>query len=337
MPDPWVWEQWMLDALIEGGCDLDLGTPADAPDAAALSPAEMAARLANADGVIIHSRESITAASLVGPRRLRVIAKMGIGVERIDVAAATAAGVLVTNTPVEENYQGLAEGTVALLLSLLKRLPAKERQLRAGRWRDRHTAGDLLADHTLGIIGLGRVGSRVAELLRDWPIQVLAVDPYVAPEVAAAHGARLVTLSDLLREASVISVHIAPRAGDLPIIGEAELLAMRRGSYLINTSRGSVLDETALVAALRRGHLAGAALDVFDHEPLAADHPMRDLDNVILTPHAVGTSRASQRAICLAAVECCLAGLRGVVPRHVVNSEVIPTWQRRLATMAATQ
>jgi D-3-phosphoglycerate dehydrogenase len=329
LPDPWVWEGWMLEALEAAGCELTLGVPAFEPGARPLSPAEMASHLANADGMVVHSRERIVAEALRDAHRLQVIAKMGIGVERIDVRAATAAGILVTNTPVPENYQGLAEATVLLVLALAKGLPAKERRLRAGEWRTAHTAGDLLAQHSLGIVGLGRVGARVADLLRGWPIEVLAADPNVSTADAARHGAELVPLERLLAEASIVSLHVAPREGDPPLVGRDELAAMRPGSYLVNTSRGGVVDEAALVDALRSGHLAGAALDVFSAEPLPVAHPLRSLDNVILTPHAIGSSRDGQRAICRAAVECCLAALSGNVPPFVVNPEAIPAWRER--------
>jgi D-3-phosphoglycerate dehydrogenase len=316
LPDPWVWERWMLEELEANGCELALGIPAYEPGARPLSPAEMGERLAQADGLIIHSRERVSAEALRQAKELRVIAKMGIGVEKIDLAAATDAGILVTNTPVAENYQGLAEGTVALLLALLKGLPAKERRLRAGGWRDPDTAGDLLEQHTLGIVGLGGDVGVGGEHL-DRP--------------ATQHGAKLVDLPTLLGRSSVVSLHTAPRAGDPPLIGAAEIESMPPGSYLINTSRGGVLDEAALVDALERGHLAGAALDVFAVEPLTMDHPLRRLDNVIVTPHAIGTSRASQEAICRAAVECCLAALRGELPPHVVNPEAIPAWRARVS------
>jgi phosphoglycerate dehydrogenase-like enzyme len=334
LPDPWVWERWMLDALEAGGCQLTLGAPAFEPGVRPLSQAAMASSLAGADGMVIHSRERVSAEALHEADGLRVIAKLGIGVEKIDVRAATAAGILVTNTPVAENYQGLAEATVALLLALVKRLPAKERSLRAGQWRTPDTAGDLLEEHTLGIVGLGRVGSRVADLLRGWPIKIVAADPKVSADAAARHGVELVPFAELLARASIVSLHTAPRAGDPPVLGRAELAAMRPGSYLINTSRGGVVDENALVDALQRGDLAGAALDVFSIEPLPEDHLLRSLDNVILTPHAIGTSRASQRAICRAAVDCCLTALAGEVPPYVVNPEAIPAWRERLSRQA---
>ena len=335
LPDPWTWEGWMLEALEAAGCTLTLGPAADDPAAAPLGTDSMGRRLREVEGVVIHSREAIPAEALEGAERLLVIAKMGIGVERIDVGAAGAAGILVTNTPVAENYQGIAEATVGLMLALLKRIPAKDRLLRSGGWRDRLAEGELLSEQTIGIVGLGRVGGRVADLLSGWPVSVLATDPAVSSRDASRRAVELVPLGELLARSSVLTLHAARSAGDPPIIGAHELAAMRAGAYLVNTARGGLVDEAALVAALRSGKLAGAALDVFASEPLAIGHPLRTFENVILTPHSVGTSRASQRAICQAAVDCCLAALRGEVPQYVVNPGAIPAWRKRWAQVSA--
>lgn len=335
VPDPWVWEGWMFDALRDGGCEVELGASADDPSVEPLSASGMAARLANVDGLLLHSREAVPAGALTGADRLRVIAKMGIGVERIDVPAATRAGIVVTNTPVEENFQGIAEGTVTLLLALLKELPAKERQLREGRWRDRATAGHLLTGRTVGLVGLGRVGSTVAHLLRGWPVRLVAHDPNLSDASIAGRGADPLSFHELLATAHVVSLHAARPGGEPPLMDAAAFSRMRPGAFLINTARGGLVNEAALVAALASGHVAGAALDVFAREPLAPDHPLREAENVILTPHSIGTSRASQTAICRAAVECCLAALRGREPRYVVNRDVLPVWRDRLARLDA--
>jgi D-3-phosphoglycerate dehydrogenase len=335
LPDPWTWEGWMLEALESAGCALTLGPAADDPAATPLGADSMGRQLRGVDGVVIHSREAIPAEALECAERLLVIAKMGIGVERIDVRAAGAAGILVTNTPVAENYQGIAEATVGLILALLKHIPAKDRLLRSGGWRDRRADGELLSEQTIGIVGLGRVGGRVADLLSGWPVSVLATDPVVSSADASRRAVEMVPLRELLARSTVVTLHAARSAGDPPIIGAGELAAMRDGAHLVNTARGGLVDEAALVAALRSGRLAGAALDVFASEPLAIDHPLRTSENVILTPHTVGTSRASQRAICQAAVDCCLAALRGEVPPYVVNPDAIPAWRKRWAQLSA--
>lgn len=324
----------MFQALRDGGCELQLGASADDPAAIPLSPSEMAARLTAADGLLLHSREAVPETALKGADKLRVIAKMGIGVDRIDVSAATRAGIVVTNTPVEENFQGIAEGAITLLLAMLKELPAKERQLRQGGWRDRGTAGHLLAGRTVGLMGLGRVGSSVAALLRGWPVELLAHDPNLTDEVITARGAEPTTFEDLLARSDIVSLHAARPASEPPLMDAAAFRRMGQGSFLVNTARGGLVDEAALLQALTSRQLSGAALDVYSREPLAPDHVLRAAPNLILTPHSIGTSRASQTAICQAAVECCLDALNGHEPRHVVNPDVLPAWHRRLASMS---
>lgn len=325
----------MFDALREAGCEPRLGPSADDPTATPLTATAMAKKLSDVDGLLLHSRESVPAEALAGAGRLRVTAKMGIGVERIDVPAATRAGIVVTNTPVEENFQGIAEGTVTLLLALLKELPAKERQLWRGGWRDCATAGHLVAGRTIGLVGLGRVGTSVAAMLRGWPLQLVAHDPNLTDSDIRELGATPAGFHELLAAADVVSLHVARPAGEPALMDGANFARMRPGSYLVNTARGGLVDESALLLALDSGHLAGAALDVFAHEPLAADHPLRDKPNVILTPHSIGTSRASQTAICRTAVECCIDALQGREPRHVVNPDVLPAWRERVARLGS--
>lgn len=331
LPDPWVWEGWMFDRLRDAGCALVLGAAADDTTARALSAEDMGAFLADADGVIVHSREAIPSSALEGAERLRVISKMGIGVDRIDHAAAAARGVVVTNTPVPHDFESIAEGALTLLLALLKQLPQKQAHLRAGRWRDRTITGQPLRGTTVGLVGFGRVGRRVAHLLRPWEATLLVADPQVDVAVAERAGGRLVELEELLDQADVVSLHAIVTDRGRPLLGAAELRRMRPGAFRVNTARGALVDEVALVAALD-GHLGGAALDVFAAEPLPADHPLRELDNVILTPHAIGTSRQSQRSICETAVQNCLDVLGGRWPRYVVNPEVRPRWELRATT-----
>lgn len=329
VPDPWIWESWMFDELRQAGCRLALGTPAFDPDARPLDATEMARRLADADGVILHSRESIPEAALDTADRLIVISKMGIGVDKIDVEAATRRGIVVTNTPVPNDYHGIAEGSVTLILALAKQLVMKNDTVRAGRWRDPTTAGMPLRGRTIGLIGLGRVGGRVAELLTPWDATLVAYDPFADPERAEQLGVKLVELDELLEASDIVSLHAVVTADSKHLINGATLAKMRPGSYLVNTARGALIDETALVEALESGHLAGAALDVFQVEPLPMDHPLRSVDNVILTPHAIGTSRDSQVSICRAAVRSCLDALSGTWPSHPVNPEVESTWRGR--------
>jgi len=319
----------MIAGLRDAGYTVWLGAAADDRNATPLSSNEMANLLESADGVIVHSRESIPASALERASRLIVISKMGIGVDRIDVAAATQAGIVVTNTPVSDDFRGIAEGAVTLMLGLLKELPRKHQTVISGGWRDRTTAGTPLHGKTVGIVGLGRVGSMVASLLRPWGVTMLAHDPHIRPSRATELDVRLVELEDLLRESDVVSLHAVVTADNRQMLNDRTLALMKPGSYLVNTARGALVDEGALVRALAAGHLAGAALDVFQTEPLPAGHPLTELDNVVLAPHAIGTSRESQRSICEAALKNCMDALAGTWPAYPVNPEVATRWRGR--------
>jgi len=327
MPDPWVWEGWMIAGLRDAGYDVTLGSAADDHGATPLSPDEMAALLESADGVILHSRESILKSALEGASRLIIISKMGIGVDRIDVGAATERGIVVTNTPVLDDFRGIAEGTMTLMLALLKQLPQKHQTVRSGRWRDRTTTGDPLHERTVGLVGLGRVGGMVATLLGPWGVTLLGHDPNVTQIRAAELGVRLVELDELLTLSDIVSLHAVVTPENRQMFNARTFGLMKPGSYLINTARGALIDEEALVEALASGHLAGAALDVFQTEPLPAGHPLIECENVILTPHAIGTSRQSQRAICETALKNCLDALDGKWPTYPVNPEVASRWR----------
>jgi D-3-phosphoglycerate dehydrogenase / 2-oxoglutarate reductase len=261
--------------------------------------------------------------------RLRVVGRPGIGVDRIDLAAATERGILVVNTP-DGPTESTAEHAIALLLSLTKRVTLGDRGLRAGQgWADYGVIpiGLEAFGATLGLVGLGRIGGRVAEIARALGMRVLAFDPYAAPARAEALGVTLVgTLEELLASADVVSLHCPAIPATYQLINTRTLALMRRGSYLINVARGTVIDEAALVDALRSGHLAGAGLDVFDPEPAAADNPLFSLPNTICTPHIASYTNASVLRMRIMICAQVASALRGERPTELVNPEV---WKRR--------
>lgn len=261
----------------------------------------------------------------LGPR-VRVVARVGIGHDKIDLAAAAERGVLVVNTP-DGPTESTAQHALALLLSLTKRVAMGDRMLRDGQgWRLPPPGLELLGA-TLGLVGLGRIGGRVAEIARALGMRVLAHDPFVTPERAAALGVALVgTLPELLAQADVVSLHCPALPATTRLIDAAALAHMRPGSYLINVARGAIVDEAALVAALRSGHLAGAGLDVYDPEPAPADHPLFSLPNVVCTPHIASyTTAGIQRMQTMACQQVALV-LRGDRPTELVNPAA---WERR--------
>jgi len=260
------------------------------------------------------------AETLARADRLAVIARWGVGYDTIDIPAATEHGVLVCITPPAVR-RPVAEGIMALLLAITKRIPAKDRIVRTGTWeRIPETMGVALAGRTLGSIGVGNIGAEFFRLVKPFDLgRTLAADPYVTPEGAAALGVELVGLDTLLRESDFVVVNCPLTAETFHLIGEAQLRSMKPTAFLVNTARGPIIDEGALVRALTEGWIAGAALDVFEEEPLPLPHPLAALDNVILAPHAIAWTDQMARDNSIVACENVLSVLRGDVPHFTVN------------------
>ena len=260
----------------------------------------------------------------IGPH-LRIVARTGIGVDRIDLKAATERGIMVLNTP-DGPTESTAEHTIALLLNLCKQVMTGDRILRSGRpfpALTDLTPGFEVSGATLGLVGVGRIGSRVAAIAKALGMKVLAFDPFISPERASATGVELVpSLADLLPRAQVVSLHCPATPETHHIMNAKTLGLMPGGSYLINAARGALLDEAALIDALRSGHLAGAALDVFDPEPAEANNPLFTLPNVICTPHIASYTTASVLRMQVMACEQIASALRGERPTYLVNGDV---------------
>jgi D-3-phosphoglycerate dehydrogenase len=270
---------------------------------------------------------------------LRIVAKYSIGTDDVDVAAATEMGILVTHSPTESNWGGVAEGTVAMMLTQLKKTREKDEVVRAGKWRDTSTEGVYLGRRqdghpgiTLGLIGMGRIGSRVSELMKPWRIRMIGYDPHVPPaRFALTDVERMDDLDTLLAESDVVSVHVTLTDETYHMIGAAQFARMKPSCLFINTSRGKAVDEAALYQALRNDQIASAAIDVFEDEPLPAESPLRGLGNkVVLSPHSVSFNVGSGLGAGVGwSVRSVLSALNGDVPDNVFNPEVIPKWRER--------
>lgn len=280
----------------------------------------------------------ITRGIMESSDRLRVVAKYTVGVDDVDVDAATELGILVTHSPTEANWGGVAEGTVAMVLTLLKKVRERDEYVKGGGWREEKLEGVYLGARydgwpgiTVGLVGLGRIGSRVVDLLRPWRIRILAYDPYVSRDRFILLGVEPVDYGTLLRDSDVVSFHVTLTKETRHMLGAAELALMKPSATVINTSRGPVVDEAALVDALRRGAIAGAALDVFEDEPLPAESALRKLGHrVLLSPHMVSSNVGSGlKPGIVWATESLLMALRGQVPDNVHNKEVITRWLTR--------
>jgi phosphoglycerate dehydrogenase-like enzyme len=279
-----------------------------------LGSAQLAELLRGVDGFIA-GLDTINAAALAAADSLRVIARYGVGVDNVDLEAAAARGIAVTNTP-GANAASVAELTISLLLLLARPLLPAAAATRAGEWP--RTSGLSLVGKTVGLVGLGAIGREVARRLAGFDCYLLAFD--VAPDAAFAreHGVTLVTLEELLARSDFLSLHAPLLPATRGMVDEALLAAMKPGACLINTARGELVDETALLRALQSGHLAGAALDAFAKEPPGGDNPLLALPQVIATPHMGAHTDGSTTAMGALALADCLAVLEGRAPRYRV-------------------
>jgi D-3-phosphoglycerate dehydrogenase len=271
------------------------------------------------DGIIVRNWK-VTRRVMEAAPRLKVIGRHGIGVDSIDTRAARELGIVVVNTPGAAT-ESVAEHSVGLMIALTKHIVQADQALRAGDWQVRDgITGDELQHKILGIVGCGRIGTRVATLCHvALEMPVLYHDIVDVPQAEAQLGARRVALDELLQTADVVSLHVPLLAETRGLIGREALRRMRRGAFLVNTSRGPVVDQAALIEALQEGWIAGAGLDVFDPEPLPPDSPLLRLPNVVVTPHMAAFTKEGLLRMAMSVVEDVLAVLEGGVPKHPVT------------------
>ncbi|MGE3253055.1 phosphoglycerate dehydrogenase [Pseudonocardia sp.] len=257
-------------------------------------PALLAA-LAEADALMVRSATTVDAEALAVAHRLKVVARAGVGLDNVDVPAATARGVMVVNAPTS-NIVSAAEHAVALLLAAARRIPAADASLRQGQWKRSAYTGVELQGKVVGIVGLGKIGQLVAQRLAGFGVELIAYDPYVAPARAAQLGIELMTLDALLGRADIVSIHLPKTAETLGLIGKDQLALTRKGVIIVNAARGGLVDEDALAEAVRSGHVGGAGIDVYVSEPTTSS-PLFELPQVVVTPHlGASTDEAQDRA-----------------------------------------
>ncbi len=290
-------------------------SPVDRP----LQEDELAQLLGAFDGLVAGVDRVGRRALLAARPRLRVVARNGIGVDNVDLGAATELGVVVTNAP-GVNSDSVADFTLALLLALVRHVPEADRAVRAGGWP--RLVGVELRGKCLGLLGFGRIGQKVAERARGFGLRVLAHDPQPDRDAARALGVELVEFHTLLEEADFLSLHLPLLPETRHLLGEAELRRMKRTSYLVNTARGGIVDEAALARALQEGWIAGAACDVFEEEP-PRESPLLGAPNLLLSPHMASHTREAIARTSRLAAENVLAVLRGERPPNAVNPEAL--------------
>ncbi|MGZ9186414.1 MAG: 2-hydroxyacid dehydrogenase [Candidatus Binatia bacterium] len=321
----------VADALRQACCELVLGKPLDDFREFRYERKDLVKLIGDAPIVFPAGRDFIGADILDSCPDLQAVVKSSIGIETVDVDAATDLGIICCNSPTPENYLGVAEATVGLMVALFKRLKRNEAHIRTQGWKEARNHGVLMLGKTVGIIGVGRVGQSVATRLAGWGMKILAYDPYVKQEKVADLGVQMVSLEELLREADVVTLHVVLTRETRGMLGLAQLKLMKPSAFLINTSRGPAIKEAELIQALNDQVIAGAALDVFAEEPTPMSNPLRQVDpeKLILTPHTIGTNSGSQTAGQKLAVQSILALLDGRVPDTVVNPLAIPRWKER--------
>lgn len=301
------------------GVDVDVET--------GLSPEELKAVIVDYDAIAIRSGTKLTAEIIESAERLKVIGRAGIGVDNVDLDAATRKGVVVMNTP-EGNTITTAEHTISMLLALARRIPQATASVKAGKWEKKKFMGTEVFNKTLGIIGMGRIGKIVADRAQGLHMNVIAYDPFLSPEVVTKLGVEMVSLDELLARSDFITVHTPKTKETVNLIDEKAFKKMKKGVYILNCARGGIINETALYNGLLSGKVAGAALDVFEKEP-PENNPLLGLEQVICTPHLGASTEEAQVNVAVAVAEQIVDFLiRGTVRNAVnvpsVSSEILP-------------
>ncbi|MHB0878312.1 MAG: C-terminal binding protein [Anaerolineae bacterium] len=311
-----------LEAEIEGlaGHDVDLVQLSFADNEDAVIEAGLGA------GALLLSSGWATRRVIEALPDLKIISRYGVGYDRVDLAAATDHRVIVANVRTGGVFnQEMSNHAILMLLACAKKLLPLDRIARTARWGDRQPYMSPMVQiygQVLGLVGLGDIGRMTAKKAQAFDLEVIAFDPFTPPAVAEAIGVELVTLEDLLRRSDFVSVHCPLMPDTQHLIGEAQFRLMKPSAYIINTARGPIIDEQALIAALREGRIAGAGLDVMDREPPAPDNPLLSMENVVLTPHCAGISDRGTYNVKKKAAENVARLLSGRWPESVVNPEV---------------
>ena len=313
----------VCDGLEKTGVEiLRAASGVDVDERPAIDTNELAAIIGEYDGLIVRSKTKVTAELIEQAARLRVVGRAGTGVDNIDVPAATRRGIVVMNAAAG-NTVTTAEHTWAMLMALARQIPQADASMKAGRWEKNRFLGVELLGKTLGVIGLGRIGSTVAERARAFGMTVVAYDPYFTTEAARDIGIEMAALDELFPRADFITVHTPLTEETRGIINAASIEKMKDGVRLINCARGGLIDETALGDALRSGKVAGAALDVFEKEPTPADNPLLGFDQLIATPHLGASTAEAQLGVATMIAEQVLDYLKHGTVRGAVNMPAV--------------
>ncbi len=300
--------------LLQSSAQVDVKT--------GLKPDELMAILPDYDALVVRSETKVTSQVLQSGRKLVVVGRAGVGIDNIDLEAATRRGIAVVNSPTG-NIIAAAEHTLALMLAVARNIPQACQSLKEGQWKRSQYMGVELRNKTLGIVGLGKVGSEVARRARAFGMRLVAYDPFVSPDYASNLGVEMMPLDRLLKESDFVTLHTPLNESTRHLIGKEQVAQMKPGARLINVARGELVDEAALLAGLEEGKLAGVALDVFAQEP-PAPSPLLSHPKVVVTPHLGASTAEAQREVAVEIAQQVLQVLRGEPPRYLVNAPVLP-------------
>jgi D-3-phosphoglycerate dehydrogenase / 2-oxoglutarate reductase len=298
-----------LDVLRAEGWEVDSRT--------GRTPEQLATDVADADAIVVRSATKVTAPIISSAPRLRVIARAGTGVDNVDVAAASARGIVVMNAP-GANSISVAELALGQMLALARHLPAADAAMKQGKWEKKRFVGEELRDKTLGLAGLGRIGQEVARRASAFGMRIIAHDPFISTQVASDLGVELVSLDDLFARADYVSLHMPSNEKTRHVVNAERLARTKKGIRLVNTARGDLIDEGALADAIEGGQVAGAALDVFQQEP-TVDFRLQNLPQVVATPHIAASTREGQELVGMETIGALRDFLRDGIIRNAVN------------------
>lgn len=311
------------DNLDKAGLNLLGSTEGVSVQAAAkMSRDEVMAAIPQADALIVRSATKVDGAMLAAAPKLKLVGRAGVGVDNIDLAAATERGVVVMNAP-DGNTCATAELAVALMLALARHIPAANASMHAGQWEKKAFMGGELRGKTLGLVGFGRVGRAVAKRAQAFDMAVIAYDPFIPTDAGALLGVEIVSLDDLFARADYLSLHAVSSPDNQGVINAQNIARMKKGVRIINDSRGSLINEADLAEAIKSGHVAGAALDVFNNEPLESGNPLVGLPGVILTPHLGASTLEAQDEVAIQIAQQTLNALHKGEYKNVVNPDVL--------------
>jgi len=315
----------VADKLAPAGMEILRGaSELEVDEAVGLKPPELAAKIAPYHGLVVRSGSTVTAEVIAAAANLRVIGRAGIGVDNIDVEAATKRGIVVMNTPGGNNVT-TAEHAISMMLALARSIPQATASMKSGKWEKGRFIGSEVFNKTLGVVGIGNIGSLVVDRALGLKMKVVAYDPFISEDAAKRLGIELVGLDELYTRSDFITVHTPLTADTRGLIGTAAFAKMKKGVRIINCARGGIVDEEALAAAIREGKVAGAALDVFAEEPPPPDHPLLKLDQVICTPHLGAATDEAQLNVAVAIAQQVATYLtRGVIQDAVNVPSISP-------------